>query len=80
MKAVMKLQFPSVADQDKLQGAAFNNALAAGLMVRDTGANKFWACFEYRASDVEDGKVVADWFYSRLSNVWTRVPREGGSE
>ena len=80
MKAVMKLQFPSVANQDKLQGDAFNNAIDAGSMVRESESNKFWARFEYRASDVEDDKVVADWFYSRLSDVWTRVPREGGSE
>lgn len=80
----MRLQFPS-ADADK--AAAFDNAIAAGAMVRDSGSHKFWARFTYLASDVEDdklgrgrGKVVADYFYSPLSNVYTRVERKAGSE
>ena len=72
----MRLQFPSVADQEKLQGAAFNNALDAGMMAREIGSNKFWARFEYRASDVEDGRVIADWFFSPLSNIYSRVERK----
>ena len=76
----MKLQFPGVADQEKLQADAFNSAIASGEMDRDSQSNEFWARFEYRASDVEDGRVVGDWFYSSLSNVWTRVERKDGSE
>ena len=73
----MRLEFPS-ADEDK--GAAFNNAIDAGVMERDSGSHKFWARFTYLASDVEDDKVVADYFFSPLSNVYVRVERKDGSE
>ena len=69
----MKLQFPS-ADEDK--SAAFSNAIDSDIMVRDSESHKFWARFTYLASDVEDDKVVADYFFSPLSNVYVRVERK----
>ncbi len=77
MKAYgMKLQFPAAAENP---GDAFNNAIDAGVMERDSGSHKFWARFAYLASDIEGDKVIADYFFSPLSNVYTRVPREEGS-
>lgn len=75
----MRLDFRGVADEEEL-GIAFNNAIDAGVMERDSNSHKFWGRFRYLASDTEDGRVVADWFYSALSNVWTRVVREEGAE
>ncbi len=76
----MKLVFKDMAEDLTVECDAFNSALDSGMMARDTASNIFWARFEYLASDVENGTVVADWFYSRISNVWTRVERKDGAE
>ena len=71
-----RLLFPGAAEDP---GDAFNNAIDAGAMERDSGSHKFWARFTYLASDIEGDKVIADYFFSPLSNVYTRVPREENS-
>ena len=69
----MKLRFPESGEE---LSDAFNNALDAGAMERESPSRKFWARFEFLASDVEGDDVVADWFYNVLSDVYTRVPRK----
>ena len=72
----MKLRFPESGEE---LSDAFNNALDAGVMDRDSGSRKFWARHELIASDVEDGEVVADWFLNPFSDVFIRVPRKDNS-
>ena len=72
----MRLKFPATAED---LDTAFDNAIEAGVLERDSQSRKFWARSEFLASDVEGDEVVADWFYDALSDVYTRVPRKEGS-
>lgn len=73
----MKLQFPATAED---LDDAFNNAIDAGVMVRDSQAKAFWARFQFLASDIDgDEAVQADWFLNELSNIFIRVERKGNS-
>ena len=69
----MKLAFPeSPADLS----AAFNSALEAGSMqAENKDSTNFWARYELIASEVEDGAVVADWFFNALTQVFSRFER-----
>ena len=71
----MKLVFPQFSED---MGDAFNNAIACGVMQRDPHDPKtFFGRFELLVSDVEDGAVVADWFFHERSDQHLRVPRKG---
>ncbi len=73
----MRLLFPGVAED---LSDAFNSALAAGVMSKDSRSKTFWARFEFLASDVDDDEVVqADWFHSEFTNEYIRVERKGNS-
>ena len=74
----MKLEFPAVAED---LTDAFNNALAQGVMQRDSQRDRktFFTSFELIASDVEGDDVVADWFHNEFTNEDIRVLRKDGS-
>ena len=73
----MRLLFPATAED---LDDAFANALAAGVMERDSQSKVFWAKFQFLASDVDDDEVVqADWFHSEFTNEYIRVERKGNS-
>ena len=71
----MRLVFPETAED---LGAAFNNALADGVMQREQqGKPTFWARHELVASDVEGDAVIADWFFNNYPNQFLHVSRKG---
>ena len=73
----MRLVFPEAGEDF---GDAYNNAIDAGVMERDSQSRTFWARFEFLASDVDGDEVVqADWFHNVLADVFIRVPRKGDS-
>ena len=71
----MRLAFPESSED---LGGAFNNALGQGVMQGDDRNNHatFWARHELLASEVEDGAIVADWFFNGLTGLHIRVPRK----
>ena len=66
------LIFPQDAED---WSAAFNNGLAKGEFNNDSKTHAFWGHHELQASEVEDGEVVADWFYQRHTLDYKRIPR-----
>ena len=74
----MRLQFPALGED---LDDAFDNAFSAGIMQREDQKDlkTFWARFEYLASDVEDDKIIGDWFYNTYTDQYTRVLRKDGS-
>ena len=69
-----RLLFPGVAED---MSDAFNSAIEAGTMERDTQSRTFWARFEFLASDIDDDEVIqADWFHNTISDVFICVPRK----
>ncbi len=75
----MKLEFPAVAED---LTDAFNNALAQGVMQRDSQRDRktFFTSFELIASDVEGDEVIADWFHNEFTNEDIRVLRKDGAK
>ena len=74
-----RLEFPAVAED---LTDAFNNAIAAGVMQRDSQRDRktFFTSFELVASDVEDDEVIADWFHNEFTNEDIRVLRKDGAK
>ena len=70
----MRLVFPESSED---WTDAFSNALAVGVVVRDSQAKNFWGRFQFLASDVAGGEVVADWFHDIPSDIFIRVERKG---
>ena len=75
----MKLEFPAVAED---LTDAFNNALAQGVMQRDSQRDRktFFTSFELIASDVDGDEVIADWFHNEFTNEDIRVLRKDGAK
>ena len=69
-----QLLFPGVAED---LSDAFNNALDAGAMDRGHHSDKFWAKFQYLASEIDDDEVVQwDWFFHEHSNIYHKIARK----
>ena len=66
------LVFPQDAED---WSAAFNNALGKGALCNEPRNATFWARHDLLASEIEDEKIIADWFYQKNSSKHLRVPR-----
>ena len=70
----MELRLAFAADAEEL-AAAFESALAAGVLSRDPDAANYLCWYEHQYSDTRDGRVVEDHFKHIHSHEIVHVPR-----